>query len=289
MRLKRLPSLPSTGCCPPPASTASERGPGAAASAGAGAPDHILTVCLAGNPNVGKSRLYNRLTGATAEVGNYAGMTVEPAAVLADWHGRDVWVTDLPGAYAVGAGREQALVLDHLLAARPDVVVAVVDAGNLARSLYLVLQLLDFEFTVVVAANLVDLARKKTPDLDLAAIEAELGVPVVGTSAATGEGIGALRAAVVAAAETAEAAAQTEARRGVSPRRYSRQVEARREALAERLAPRPRIDGEPCLSPHAAALAALESAGVDGADAATGLALRIAAERHAAAQALARA
>jgi len=244
------------------------------------APDSVLTVCLAGNPNVGKSRLFNRLTGATAEVGNYAGMTVEPAAVLADWDGRDVWVTDLPGAYAVGAGRAQALVLDHLLAARPDVVVAVVDAGNLARSLYLVLQLLDLEFTVVVAANLVDLARKKTPDLDLAAVQAELGVPVIGTSAATGEGVDALRAAVVAAAETAPSDVSRD-------RHYSRQVEARREALAGRLAPR--ADGAPPFSPRAAALAALEGAGVDGTDAATGLALRIAAERHAAAQALARA
>ncbi len=270
--LRAAPS-PTAGCCASPGAPAASR-----ARHGAERP---LSICLAGNPNVGKSRLFNRLTGATAEVANYAGMTVAPQAVETSWHGREVEVTDLPGAYSVGAGGEQALAWDHLLAARPDVVVAVVDAGNLARSLYLVLQLLDLELTVVVAANLVDLARKRMPGIDLEALQAELGVPVVPTSAATGEGVAALKDVVLEVA--ARAPAEPGAPAG-DTRRYSHHVEARREALAKRLAPQ---SDAPRLSPRAAALIALEGEDGQHDGRPMGLSLRIASERHAAAQALA--
>ena len=164
-----------------------------------------ILVCLAGNPNVGKSSLFNALTGAAAETAHCAGVTTEACAVSVRWGERQVEVVDLPGAYSLegGQGVDQLVARSALLARRPDVVVAVVDATNLARSLYLPLQLVDLGFRVVVAVNLADEARRRHRPVAADALAGELGVPVVATVAPHGEGVAELEAAVLLAASSA--------------------------------------------------------------------------------------
>ena len=266
------------------------------------------TVCLAGNPNVGKSTLFNALTGAAVETANYAGMTVETTAIQVSWEGQPLEIVDLPGAYALsigeGEGRtDERVARQALLERRPDVVIAVADATNLARNLYLVLQLLDLGFRVVVALNFMDEARRRDVRIDRMALQEALGVPVVRTVAVRGEGIADVKAAVVEmvrAGAGAEPDGSAPAPARTAAVRYSDVVRARREALVERLEARP--DPLPYgLSAHATALAILEgdtrlaqAAGVESPEGGVSddeppIGLRIAAERYAAARALARA
>ena len=135
-----------------------------------------LVVCLAGNPNVGKSTLFNRLTGSAVETANYPGMTVGLNVASASWGGQEVQLVDLPGTYALDPVSDDQWVARHgLLDWRPDVVVAVVDATNLARNLYLVLQIVDLGRRVVVALNLVDEARRQSLRVDPHALSAGPG------------------------------------------------------------------------------------------------------------------
>jgi len=274
-----MPSLLECGCAP---SNARAR------------ETNSLVICLAGNPNVGKSTLFNRLTGSAAETANYPGMTVELGVAKACWEGRKVQVVDLPGTYALDPTSEDQWVARHgILDWRPDVVVAVVDATNLARNLYLVLQLLDLGCRVVVSLNLMDEARRHSVKIDTQALARELGVPVVPTVARSGEGVRELIGAVLAAGANKEASS--------SPLffRYSPAVEEETEAVIGRL--KERTTSLPYgLPARAVALALLEEdseltdqvrvQAPDQVDPALGrgsLALRVAAERHARAQAIA--
>jgi ferrous iron transport protein B len=164
-------------------------------------PAETLVVCLAGNPNVGKSSLFNALTGATCDTGNASGITTEACALCRRWCDRPVEVVDLPGTYALEAhAGDQRVARRALLETRPDVVVAVVDATNLARNLYLVLQLQDMGFRVVVALNLVDEAKRRDVEIDVARLSLSLAVPVVPTVAPRGTGLAELREIVLEAA-----------------------------------------------------------------------------------------
>ena len=158
-------------------------------------------VALAGNPNTGKTSLFNRLTGANARVGNYPGVTVEREIGSWSLSVGSVEVMDIPGAYSLAArSAEEQIAMRAIFGldgeVRPSVVVVVLDATQLVRNLYLALQLIEASVPVVLALNLMDVARAQGNPPDPSRVADALGVPVVPISAHTGEGMAALAAAV---------------------------------------------------------------------------------------------
>lgn len=150
-----------------------------------------VTVALAGNPNAGKSTLFNALTGLHQHTGNWPGKTVEKRVGVCRHNGRTLHIVDLPGTYSLAAySPEEIIARDYLLYERPDVVVDVVDATNLERNLYLTVQLLELEVPLVMALNLADEARRMRLRIDTQQLSMHLGgAPVVEISARRGEGI----------------------------------------------------------------------------------------------------
>jgi ferrous iron transport protein B len=158
-------------------------------------------VALAGNPNTGKSTVFNELTGLRQHTGNWPGKTVVRAEGLYTHDGHQVKVVDLPGTYSLQAGStDEEVARDFILFGRPDVTVVVVDATRLERNLNLVLQVLAISHRVVVCLNLMDEARRHGITIDVGRLEKELGVPVVPAVARAGEGMDALVAAIDAVA-----------------------------------------------------------------------------------------
>lgn len=157
-----------------------------------------LTVALAGNPNSGKTSIFNALTGAHQHVGNWGGVTVELKEGTARLGAHQVTVVDLPGTYSLSAySLEERVARDYLVEAHPDVVVQVVDATNLERHLYLTVQLLELGVRPVLALNMWDEVRRKGLKIDVDALAHILHLPVVTTVGRTAEGIdGMLEAAV---------------------------------------------------------------------------------------------
>jgi ferrous iron transport protein B len=173
------------------------RRPAEAAPDGCSVPEPVV-VFVAGNPNVGKSSLFNSLTGSSRETANCAGVSVDACSVCTRWEGRPIEVVDLPGSYSLdGPSEDQQAARRALLERRPDVVVAVVDATNLARSLYLPLQLLDLGYRVVLALNLSDEAKRRGRLPDAEVLSRDLGVPVVPTVAPRGTGLAELESEVL--------------------------------------------------------------------------------------------
>lgn len=188
-----------------------------------------VRLALAGNPNVGKSSLFNWLTGMGVVTANYPGKTVEVNLATTRFKDREIGIMDLPGTYALGSTAEDQWVARRaLLDARPDAVVVVVDATRLERNLYLPLQLLDLGAPLVIALNLVDEAWREGLRIDDIRLARLLGVPVVPTVAVRGQGLDRLVEVAVREAEAGEVR--------VSTPRYGKDVEEAIARLGERLA-----------------------------------------------------
>lgn len=192
-----------------PSSPVSPAGPNAATGGSSGSADtDVIRVAIIGNPNTGKTTLFNALTGLRQRVGNFAGVTVERVeGSFRAPDGRRVAVLDLPGSYSLSAGSpDEQIALETLLGRdaghwRPHVVLVVVDAGHLERNLFLAGQVLELGIPVVVALNQIDVARRDGVSIDIPELIHELGVPLVPTVAKRGEGLDALKRAMLTALE----------------------------------------------------------------------------------------
>ncbi|MCJ7718648.1 ferrous iron transport protein B [Candidatus Bathyarchaeota archaeon] len=186
-----------------------------------------LTFALAGNANVGKSVVFNHLTGSSQIIGNWPGKTVERAQGILNFEGRKIVVVDLPGIYSFSTfSMEEIVSREYIALEHPSVVINVLDASVLERNLFFTIQLIEMEVPLVVCLNQVDAAKKKGISIDQKRLEQALGVPVVSTVAIRGEGIYELTKTAVRVAENMS---QSE-----KPRlKYGVEVEERIEKLAE--------------------------------------------------------
>lgn len=147
-----------------------------------------ITIALAGNPNCGKTTMFNDLTGSNQYVGNWPGVTVEKKEGRLKGH-KDVVIQDLPGIYSLSPYTlEEVVARGFLVKEKPDAIINIVDGTNVERNLYLTTQLLELGIPVVIAVNMIDIVRKNGDKIDLAKLGAELGCAVMETSALKGEG-----------------------------------------------------------------------------------------------------
>jgi ferrous iron transport protein B len=157
-----------------------------------------ITVALAGNPNAGKTTIFNALTGARQHVGNWPGVTVEKKEGTVTHDGHKIHVVDLPGTYSLTAySLEEIIARNFIVDSAPDLVVNVVDAANLERNLYLSVQLLEMGCKLVIALNMIDVARGRGIRIDEAHLASLLGVPVVLTNGKKGIGLDSLLETIV--------------------------------------------------------------------------------------------
>ncbi len=154
----------------------------------------MKVVAIVGNPNVGKTELFNRLTGLNQHVGNWPGVTVEKKEGKYSYGGEEINVIDLPGIYGFTTRSiDEKIAKNFIVKNRPDVVVDVIDSTNLERNLYLALLLIESGANVVIALNMWDIAKERGMEIDVRRLEGLLGVPVVPTVATTGEGVDELK------------------------------------------------------------------------------------------------
>jgi ferrous iron transport protein B len=150
----------------------------------------LNTIALVGNPNCGKTTLFNALTGSNQHVGNWPGVTVERKEGKFKYNDTQYTVVDLPGTYSLGAYSEDEIVArDYILKGKPDVVINVVDATNIERNLYLTTQLMGMGANVVIALNMMDEAKQKQIEIDIQILSANLGLSVVPTVASKSSGL----------------------------------------------------------------------------------------------------
>lgn len=149
----------------------------------------MQTIAIAGNPNCGKTSLFNNITGANYHVANYPGVTVEKKEAQIKHKGTPYNVVDLPGTYSLSPySLEEVVARDYVVGEKPDVVIDVLDASNLERNLYMFVQFMELDVPVVMALNMMDVARKRNITINVEALAAKLGVPVVETVARENKG-----------------------------------------------------------------------------------------------------
>ena len=176
-----------------------------------------ITIALAGNANVGKSVIFNYLTGLHQHIGNWPGKTVEKAEGTLHFKGRTVDVLDLPGIYSLSAfSIEERISREYIATEKPDVVVNIVDASALERNLFFTLQLLELETPMIVALNQVDMAEAKGITIHVPELQKSLGIPVIPTIATRGTGLDKLLNKAVKVAKSKKLA---------RPARYGREIE----------------------------------------------------------------
>jgi len=160
-----------------------------------------LVIGVVGNPNCGKTTLFNVLTGTRQRVGNWPGVTVDRKMGYYKHKDYDIELVDLPGIYSVDVVQgenslDEKIAQDYILSGEADLIVNIVDASNLERNLYLTTQLLEMEVPLVVVLNMIDIAKQRQIEIDIAALSQRLGVPVIPISAARHEGIEDLKEAM---------------------------------------------------------------------------------------------
>ncbi|MDD7441363.1 MAG: Fe(2+) transporter permease subunit FeoB [Sutterellaceae bacterium] len=162
-------------------------------------------VCIVGNPNCGKTTLFNAITGSKQQVGNWPGVTVEKKSGFYSWKDHDVELVDLPGIYSVtpseATGEDERVARDYLLTGEAEAVINIVDAGNLERNLYLTTQLLEMRVPMIMVVNMMDIAKLHHLEIDLVKLSATLGCPVIGMVANKETGLAELKDAVNAMVE----------------------------------------------------------------------------------------
>ncbi|WP_042332246.1 FeoB small GTPase domain-containing protein [Desulfosporosinus orientis] len=159
--------------------------------------DQQYVVALAGNPNVGKSTVFNALTGLRQHTGNWPGKTVDNAQGSYTYENKSFLMIDLPGTYSLlSHSAEEEIARDFICFGKPDATIVVLDATSLERNLNLAFQIMEITDKVVVCVNLIDEAQKKKIEIDFERLEAKLGVPVIPTAARNGVGLKNLQKAV---------------------------------------------------------------------------------------------
>lgn len=165
----------------------------------------VIRVALVGNPNVGKSVVFNSLTGSRQHVGNWPGKTVEKKEGKCAHNGVEFEVVDLPGTYSLTARAVDELIArNYIVEEKPDVVVDIVDASNIERNLYLVMLLMELETHLVIALNMMDSAKDKGYQIDVEKLSKLLGVPVIPTVATKAIGLEELKDAILETAKLKE-------------------------------------------------------------------------------------
>ena len=201
-----------------------------------------ITVALAGNPNAGKTTVFNNLTGAHQHVGNWPGVTVEKKEGGYSYQGYRVRVVDLPGVYSLTAySPDEVVARNFILEGKPDIVVDIVDASNLERNLYLTVQLIELDTNLVVALNMMDIAQSRGYQIDIDSLARELGAPVVPMVAKNKEGNKGLLQAIVDAFEGRTEKEKVKLFYGNELEEHIRELEtliAQDEELAQRFPPR---------------------------------------------------
>jgi len=189
-----------------------------------------IRIALAGNPNAGKSTIFNRITGFRQHVGNYPGVTVEKKEGEFSWNGCQMILTDLPGIYSLTASsEEERAARRYILDEKPDVLIDVVDASNLERNLYLATQFMELNVPMVIALNMSDVARTRGIEFDLEKLSRLLGVRIIPTVGSSGEGIRELIAAAVETGVQPEPARQSRINYGAD---IEKEIEGLRALLA---------------------------------------------------------
>lgn len=159
--------------------------------------DEQMEIALAGNPNVGKTTLFNKLTGSNQKVGNWSGVTVEKLTGTMKLEDQRIGIVDLPGTYSLsGCSQDEIIAREYLISQHPSMIIQVVDASNLERNLYLTIQLLEIGSPLIVVLSKSDITRSRGDHLDPAYLSRIIGVPVISCDLVRGEGIDALKSEI---------------------------------------------------------------------------------------------